>query len=49
MNVNVEAVYIVSAMIFVTCMGGLAGIWALVRHDDRIFKAKMERHRADRG
>jgi hypothetical protein len=48
MNINVEAVYIVSAMIFVTSMGGLGAAWLMLRRDDRLFREEMERRRADR-
>ncbi len=49
MNLNVEALYIVSGMIFLTTMGGLGALWLSVRRDHRIFHEEMERRRADRG
>jgi hypothetical protein len=49
MNINVEAVYILSAKAFLTSAGGMTAVWLMLRHDDREFREKMERLRADRG
>lgn len=49
MNINVEAVMIVSGLVFVTWMGGMVGAWMMLRRNDRVFREEMERIRADRG
>ncbi len=49
MNINVDAVLIVSGMIFLAWAGGMGALVLMGRRDDREFREEMERIRADRG
>lgn len=49
MTPNVQAVLILLWIILAVCIVGLVGLWFWIRHDDREFRERMERIRADRG
>ncbi|HEX8486114.1 hypothetical protein [Sphingomonas sp.] len=49
MNINVDAVLIVSGMIFLTWVGGMGALMLMGRRNDREFREEMDRIRADRG
>ena len=49
MNANVQAVLILVWIVLAVCIVGLGGLWFWIRRDDREFRERMERIRADRG